>query len=661
MRRKMALSWVVGILLATLLFAALHLMTDFSFSGTDDTPILRSFMGYEGGVPAQFNMILHTAFAWLLHGLALLFPGVAWFSILQLFLLWLSCAVIGKSCVQAAWTSSLFSVKSMKRSLAFLTGLAAAIIFLPMFGAFALCRISYTTTAALLGAAAVAQLLSVDVHARPSQILRGMGLSIALLLCCYCLRQINVLPPMAFWVLGLTGKIFSLGRAVNGAEPASTGEDGANGAFASREPAVRRPRPRSKMRPLLLGALLCALCFGAFAGVRAAEIHHRGLRDFLDWQHARIQLLDYSSFTGEPTPETLEKLDWSPAKMELVSYWFFMDSDISTEAFQTLYETQPEASYTIGDRLAGIPRTLDFFGRAEPPYRYACWAFLALWVLALLVPQADGQSADKGRRSLNWQRITILLALPLGAVMLLYLAYQGRLPARAAASVLFPLGAFLCLGLFPRPGGDVRNSVPGRTTALAGCRVIALTACLALCGFSIDATTQRLLVEPDPESQARSVAPSQLDEYAIDNPDVIIIYDLSLALCDGRLFPDTSGGIPGNTLFWGGWPARSPSWMYQLAQYGIDGSAFTARDFLRDNLVLATTDGVPSELIRTYVSEIAGPADWEVYSIYDYITVFQLYEEEDWEDYEEHEDYEDANGAEDLVATSYLHSQRRRA
>jgi len=132
----------------------------------------------------------------------------------------------------------------------------------------------------------------------------------------------------------------------------------------------------------------------------------------------------------------------------------------------------------------------------------------------------------------------------------------------------------------------------------------------------------------DPEAQARTAAPMQLDEFAVDNPDVIIIYDLALALGDGRLFPGASEALPSNALFWGGWPARSPSWHYQLAQYGIDGNAFTAHDFLRDNLVLASTDGEPWQSLVTYVSEIVGPVDWEVYSMNGYINAFQLYEDE---------------------------------
>ena len=71
--------WWAGVAAATLLFAALLLFFSFHYIGNDDVPILRSFMGYEGGVPAHFHLYLHTLLAWALHGLALLFPGVAGF------------------------------------------------------------------------------------------------------------------------------------------------------------------------------------------------------------------------------------------------------------------------------------------------------------------------------------------------------------------------------------------------------------------------------------------------------------------------------------------------------------------------------------------------------------------------------------------------------
>ena len=103
MRRGRTITpWLWGLLIATMLFSALLLFASYQYIGSDDAPILRSFMGYDGGVPATFNLYLHTAFAWLLYALAMLAPGVAWFSILQLFLLWFSQVVIVKSLAQLA-------------------------------------------------------------------------------------------------------------------------------------------------------------------------------------------------------------------------------------------------------------------------------------------------------------------------------------------------------------------------------------------------------------------------------------------------------------------------------------------------------------------------------------------------------------------------------
>ena len=60
-------------------------------------------------------------------------------------------------------------------------------------------RITFTQTAALLGAAAVLQMLSVD-HADASfgAILRGMGLALVLLVLAYAMRQVAALPVLGF-------------------------------------------------------------------------------------------------------------------------------------------------------------------------------------------------------------------------------------------------------------------------------------------------------------------------------------------------------------------------------------------------------------------------------------------------------------------------------
>lgn len=586
-RGKNILPWLIGVLVATLLFAALYAYTDFHYYGSGDTPILRSFMGYEGGVPATYHLYLHTVFAWLLHGLALLAPGVAWFSILQLFLLWLSAVVIVKSMAQCA---------QHHRFSPWLGGLFGA-LYLFAYAALITCRISYTTTGALLGAAAVAQLMGIDYqNASPRQILWGMCLSIALLLCCYGLRQIGVLPSLAFWLLAL-----ALIWLTN---------------YSPIRKDTAPSKARRNARPLFIGMLICALSFGVLAGIRAVEIKTLKLDDYLRWQEARINLFDYTDYDSNVDPALLEEVGWSPAEFKLISSWYFMDRNITTEAFEKFYAAQPTGDASLSAKLASATATVRSFFADNPIYFYACGISAILCLVCMLWPLLG----RKPRGAVL--ALAAVFGLLLGAAMLGYLGFQGRLPMRAAVSAIFPMSTFLFCLLFScaerSETPKTHSSIPiGITSAL--CLTLTVCSCLQ--------TAQIINPQVDPEVEARSETPADLDAFALENPDVLIIYDLSL-IGDNRLFPDTSAGIPPNLMFWGGYPARSPSWLYQLSQYGIDGTAMTARDFLRENVVVASTDGEPWESLMTYVGESSeGTVDWDFYSEYGYIGFFQLYEE----------------------------------
>ncbi|MCE5343030.1 MAG: hypothetical protein LLF96_05485, partial [Eubacteriales bacterium] len=304
-RTRNIVPWLWGVATASLLFAVLLSFASYQYIGSDDAPILRSFMGYEGGDPATFHLYVHTAFAWLLWGLTKLFPGVAWFSILQLFLLWLAQVVIVKSLSQLA----------ARRGRPVWTGAVAGAAFLAAFTVYVSCRITYTTTSALCGAAAVAQLASVDFTAEKRRAVTGPMVGSALmLLCSYCLRQISVLPPLCFWLLLLTVKLFT--------------------AFG------KGRRPWSLARPVLAGAMITAGLFALFAGVRAVDIRLNHAEDFLDWQSARISVFDYTDFDTTTTDETLAKIGWSRNEFTLVSYWYFMDDNITANAFRTLKAQQ---------------------------------------------------------------------------------------------------------------------------------------------------------------------------------------------------------------------------------------------------------------------------------------------------------------------------------
>lgn len=618
-RFRKATPWLLGILIASLLFAALLAFSNYQYIGSDDTPILRSFMGYEGGEPATFHLYLHTAFAWLLWSLSKLFPGVAWFSILQLTLLWFSQVVIVKSLVQL----------SLRRGWHAWPGALAGVAFLAAFTVYVTCRISYTTTAAIVGAAAVAQLISVDFAVQRNRSVLGPILgSAALLLCAYCLRQISVLPPLCFWALALGVKLL-----------ASFG---------------KHKRPWRLAKPVFTGMLVTALLFGLFAGVRAVDIRLNHAEAFLKWQNERIKLFDYTDYDSTTTPETLQKLGWSDSEFTLFSYWYFMDDNISTAALETLnaQQTADDAGITPADRIAAMGNTVASSLQDNPATGFGFGAALAMAAAALF--------ATMLRRKQLWAYLGIVLAVVGGALLLCYLGWTGRLPMRAAMSVLFPMAAYLFAALFgftdaevtaapPRAKHtitvSVADSVEPETDAgsTAGAAVdianrplplavlpmaVSLLVCLWFMLGILSATATSLQPTLDEQGEDALTSSNEtltdLDTYAAENPDTLFITDLSL-VSDHRLFPDTSAGIPGNVMFWGGYPARSPSWYRMLAKYGI--TELNASIFLRDNVLLASTDPEPWPSLMSYVAEYGGePVDWDYADSLGYVNFFRIYQ-----------------------------------
>jgi hypothetical protein len=641
-RIRNAAPWLLGILTASLLFALLFAFGSFQYTGSDDAPILRSFMGYEGGEPATFHLYLHTAFAWLLWGLAKLAPGVAWFSILQLLLLWLSQVVIVKSMAQL----------TRRRGYTVWPGALLGALFLTAYAVFVTGRISYTTTSALLGAAAVAQLASVDFGRLRRRGVTGPLIGSALLLlCAYCLRQISVLPLLCFWLLMLAAKLLlAFGKA---------------------------RRPWAAAKPVFAGVLATALLFGTFAAVREADIRLSNTRPLLDWQAERIQLLDYSDFDKTTKPETLQSIGWSDSEFTLFTYWYFLDDNMTTEALRTLnaQQTADDAGITLANRLNATLTTVQNALRGNAAIRYGLWAALAMGLAALAL-------AAYRRERNPWAFLSIILAVLGGAALLGYLGFSGRLPMRAAASVLYPMAAFLwsgCLGAFltrslppaapvaqaaqgaaaqaeptppaspaangPQPPASAAPHAAAQPTHAPAqpapeppakpnplLRVAALAVLVISMGvcavYSLAACADMAQgVQPPPPNEEvtnSDMNMADLDSYALENPDTLFIYDLS-QFGDHRLFPHTPvEGLAGNALFWGGYPARTPSWYGTFAKYGI--TALDATVFLADNVLLASTDPEPWPSLLAHIAETAGAdVEWEYYDSYGYVNFYRIY------------------------------------
>ena len=150
MKKKTAwIPWLTGLCMSTALMAAIFLFGDLKYAMNDDTAILRQYMGFGTGVIPEAHAFLHPLLSTPLRWLGLAAPEVPWFSWMQLTLLWLACMVSVKALMQCF----------AKRGFSMALGAAAGAVYLTLFGMTYACHVTFTITAAVLGAAAVSAAL----------------------------------------------------------------------------------------------------------------------------------------------------------------------------------------------------------------------------------------------------------------------------------------------------------------------------------------------------------------------------------------------------------------------------------------------------------------------------------------------------------------------
>ncbi len=574
--RNRRLAWLIGLGMSAALFALIALFFDWRYSQNDDVAIMRSFMGFETGTPASFHIFVHGLLARPIHWLALRFPTVAWFSVFQVGLLFLGSVVLQKSVIQCA----------LKTGAGLASGSLLALVGWLLF-VFPYCvRVTFTQTAAILGAAAAMQIMSLE-HDKPAAVVRGMLLATLLAVLAYALRQDALAPVLAFCGVAFVF-VFCTEYGLGGAA-------------------------KRAARPMLVSLLVVAVALGGMLGWRAAETAQCGDADYLAWQEVRTLLLDQYGIDNLPG-EALEAVGWSPNMASLVSsQWFFLDESVSTEALRTLTE------YALKERDNSLPGLLNrasgvvnALWKGSRPEHAALFAAAALALISLLA------AALAGRGQRGWLLGAAGLTLAAAILMALYLSmFLGRMPLRAALLLLLPT-EMLLLAVFLRACGCRER---------AGKRAfVALVCVLAVfCGFSLRAELPQLLRDDEAAAEFGD-ANRDLMDYALSDEEMFIIHDLTL-LTSRDLFPDVSEGIPHNVSCWGGWNLRSPESVEQFAAYDIDLLHFDPETFLREDVLFATgvVDPPPNQLL-SYLREKVDPnVDYTIYGENGFAYFFQFY------------------------------------
>ena len=541
--------WLWGAGITALAWGFLLCFSDIYFAANDDQFILRAMTGFQPGGTPDFHPFLLGFYVYPLRWLQRFFPGVAWYSLLELLLLALALTVILKSLLQC-W---LRAGRRLRTGLLLCAGYAA------LYGSNYLARVTFTVTGAMLGAAAVAQILSIDCQsASDRSLLRAMTLAILLLILCYGLRQLSLVP-----VLGYCGIAFLLRFC----------------SFFGFGKQTKR-----SARPMLVAAGLALLILGGLFAGRALEIRLKQKQDALQWQQARSQVLDYINLKSLPS-EALESVGWTDEQRILLDKWNTMDEAISTEALRSVRKNwyNSETTTTAGAAIEDL--------RWRSPWFVQTMVVLfGLGLFALFC-------AFRNRRENPWLPLALLMTGLLCFLFFCYLALKGRLPYRAVTVALLPAAAmvFCLLGECPLP-----TARKGWRAALGILLAVSMAAPLpALLG----AVRRR-------RSPWDYNAHADMDAQALTHPDLLLIYSTEL-VNDMRMFPDMSQGVPQNLTFWGGWSRGSDEYNAKLAAFGLDGEHFTAADWLRPALRFISLKDAPDEALLAYLRSELGPVEWE--------------------------------------------------
>lgn len=548
-QKNARLCWCWGAGIMALAWGFLLCFSDIYFAANDDQFILRTMTGFQPDGAPDFHLYLHGMYVYPLRWLQRLFPGVAWFSLLEIVLLSLAMTVILKSILQC-WLRSGHSMW---------TGLAMCASFSALYGLHYFARITYTVVGAMLGAAAAAQILSVDCqNVSDRSIIRSMLLAILLAALCYGLRQLSILPVLGYCGIAFLLRFFQC--------------------FSWGKQRKRSPRP------MLAAAGLVVLVLGGLAAIREAEIQLKEKRTYLDWQQARISVIDYINLESLPK-EALDTVGWTDEQRILLDKWNTMDEAISTEALRSVRKNwyNSETTTSAGAAIEDLRWRSPWFVRTMV-------VLFGLGLFALFC-------AFRNRRENPWLPLALLLTGLLCFLFFCYLALKGRLPYRAVTVALLPAAAmvFCLLGECGLP--RLRKS-----GAAVLCAVLALG--------MIDPMSAMLPVLKRQRSPWDYNAHADMDAQALAHPDLLLIYSTEL-VNDMRMFPDMSQGVPQNLTFWGGWSRGSDEYNAKLAAFGLDGEHFTAADWLRPALRFISLKEAPDEALLAYLRSELGPVEWE--------------------------------------------------
>ncbi len=430
--------WIVSALTTIVVFAAIVAACGVFFFANDDVGIQNILAGITPPEPEPHAVFVNYVSCLVVSCLFDGFPGVPWWTVYQFFVLFCS-GVVTQYCILTVLSTRCF--KRSFRCSRLLVAVLSSVILFSLF-LFPVCRPQFTMTASYAGSAAILWVYTATGSMTSKR--RVVSIALLLLVLGFCTRSICAELCLLFLLMCAVLRCFVC---------------------------CELPLRLARIRNFVVGsvdfqAVAAAACaFMLLAITHAVAYSSNEWVEFDKVNSSRSSFMDYSHDGFEANSEPYIEAGWDANLATLVSNWYFMDSRVDSDSFESIYvatkhEWNAETSFVV----QALGKTGPFSNRTAVAYLGLLCTLLC--VLALSSP--------------GWRAILCVLAIvAISFALLLFLDIRGRLIVRSMQSVTIPasfaaasLSLVLSQGAISRKKGIVatdRGALSVRLFAAIGC------------------------------------------------------------------------------------------------------------------------------------------------------------------------------------------------
>lgn len=393
-------AWPIALAASGIALMGSFLLIPAFFPTNDDPYIQQILSGGISGEPSPYIMFVNFGLCWLVSRLFLVVPGVPWWVVTHLALLFLAIALVGRTLVVLSRKRVSKSVRPMWAELLVLT-----VVNLGLFSVL-VARMQFTTTSTMLFVAAI---FSTCCWGPKDDGISGGAVGRCafpafLAVCGSAMRGQSGLMGFLFW-----------GAAAVAAVAAWDGD------LKTRLTATR---------PLVVAFVVAAVASAGLVGIHELAYSSPEWSANRETSRQLSRYTDYARTPYEQNREVYDSVGWDEDLVKLTGDWFHMDERVNADALRTINEANEAwLDNLLSDPLGTLLSRLGEFGQPTP------LAYTALLlVVGLLVLSRASRRTD----------VIIIWMIAAACVgLFVYLVVRGRLPERAAYSIIFPATAAL--------------------------------------------------------------------------------------------------------------------------------------------------------------------------------------------------------------------------